>query len=67
MAEVKKLVSFLDTLGTIPNLKISITNEWAIEISTSMGLEDLDWIGTQGYWRSWLRHERRHGWHHRQT
>lgn len=40
MAEVKKLVSFLDNLGTIPNLKISMTNEWAIEISTSMGLED---------------------------
>ncbi|KAH7018866.1 hypothetical protein EDB80DRAFT_869542 [Ilyonectria destructans] len=40
LQDVKKVVSFLDTLGVLPPLKVSMTNEWSLEISTSMGLDD---------------------------
>ncbi|KAJ9656826.1 hypothetical protein H2198_004714 [Neophaeococcomyces mojaviensis] len=40
LQEVKKVVSFLDTLGVLPPLKVSMTNEWALEISTGMGLKE---------------------------
>jgi hypothetical protein len=41
LASVQKVVDFLNKLKVLPPLKVSMTNEWAMEISTSMGLDDL--------------------------
>ncbi|KAH0539022.1 hypothetical protein FGG08_004416 [Glutinoglossum americanum] len=40
LAEVKKVVAFLDSLHILPPFKVSMTNEWSLEISSTMGLED---------------------------
>ncbi|KAK4213934.1 hypothetical protein QBC37DRAFT_162207 [Rhypophila decipiens] len=40
LGQVQKVVNFLNKLKVLPPLKVSITNEWAMEVSTSMGLDD---------------------------
>ncbi|KAK3312371.1 hypothetical protein B0H66DRAFT_633074 [Apodospora peruviana] len=40
LGQVQKVVNFLNKLKVLPPLKVSMTNEWALEVSTSMGLDD---------------------------
>jgi hypothetical protein len=40
LGRVQQVVSFLNKLKVLPPLKVSMTNEWAMEVATSMGLDD---------------------------
>ncbi|KAH8646510.1 hypothetical protein BGZ60DRAFT_553839 [Tricladium varicosporioides] len=41
LEQVQKVISFLESLKFLPNFKVSMTNEWAMVMSTSMNREDL--------------------------
>ena len=41
LTQVQKVISFLESLKFLPNFKVSMTNEWAMLLSTSMNREDL--------------------------
>jgi hypothetical protein len=41
LVQVQKVISFLESLKFLPNFKVSMTNEWAMVMSTSMNREDL--------------------------
>lgn len=41
LAQVQKVISFLESLKFLPHFKVSMTNEWALLMSTSMNREDL--------------------------
>jgi len=40
LGRVQSVVGFLNKLKVLPPLKVSMTNEWAMEVGTSMGLDD---------------------------
>lgn len=39
--QVRKVISFLESLKFLPHFRVSMTNEWALLMSTSMNREDL--------------------------
>ncbi|KAN0067801.1 hypothetical protein V8E54_014048 [Elaphomyces granulatus] len=41
LEQVQKAISFLENLKFLPHFKVSMTNEWAMVISTSMNKDDL--------------------------
>jgi hypothetical protein len=41
LEQVQKAISFLENLKFLPHFKVSMTNEWAMVISTSMNRDDL--------------------------
>jgi hypothetical protein len=41
LEQVQKAISFLENLKFLPHFKVSMTNEWAMTISTSMNRDDL--------------------------
>ncbi|KAH8719508.1 hypothetical protein GQ44DRAFT_729808 [Phaeosphaeriaceae sp. PMI808] len=41
LAQIQKVISFLESLKFLPHFKVSVTNEWAMMMSTSMNREDL--------------------------